>query len=58
MYNVSPCLTPLRTSNIWAEKPLLKMQLGILEYRTEPHEVNELAKLNDIKASKRIKGPA
>ena len=42
----SPCLMPLRTSNIWVEKPLFRIQLDILEYKTENHEMNDFPKLN------------
>ena len=33
----SPCLTPLRTSNIWVEKRLLKMQLDTLDIVQKPN---------------------
>lgn len=48
-----PCLTPLHTSNIWVEKPLFRMQLDILQYKTETHEMNDLPKLNEFNALKR-----
>ena len=49
----SPCLTPRRASNIWVENPLFRMQLDILKYKTETHEMNGLPKLNDFKTLKR-----
>ena len=51
--NGSPCLTPLPTSNIWVENLLFRMQLDILQYRTETHEINDLPKLNEFNALKR-----
>ena len=49
----SPSLTPRRTSNIWVENTLFKIQLDILEYKTETHEMNDLPKFNDFKTWKR-----